>query len=43
MKPAWDATKAQIEKDMIKEAEKTMAALIKQDAKRLKKVGHLGY
>mgnify|MGYP003153064057 CR=1 FL=1 len=43
MEPAWRATKVQIEKDMLKMAEKTMASLIKSDAKRLKKLGHFGY
>ena len=43
MKPAWDATKNQMNKDMLRQAEKAMATLIKSHEKRLQKYGKFGY
>jgi len=41
--PAWNATKSTMNKDMIKQAEKAMATLIKSHEKRLQKYGKFGY
>jgi len=43
MIPAWNNTKSTMNKNMIKEAEKTIAALIKTHEKRLQKYGKFGY
>ena len=43
MTPAWNATKNQMNKDMIKEAIKAMATLIKSHEKRLQKYEKFGY
>ena len=41
--PAWNATKSTMNKDMMKQAEKAMATLIKSHEKRLQKYGKFGY
>ena len=43
MLPAWNATKSTMNKDMMKQAEKAMATLIKSHEKRLQKYGKFGY
>ena len=43
MMPAWNATSSQMNQDMVKQAKKTMAQLIKSHEKRLQKYGKFGY